>query len=183
MAKINGVQIKNLKSYLGHEGYCHQGNVYLNGKKLGFWSQDSWGGCDNYDFDESVLKKAVNDYKDGFPDDYELKSVMDADSLMGDIVFLMEIEKDFKKETKKGGYNTIIYFYKYFQKLCIDVPTKEGHDATEQVMNNEQLKGLVEKLKKKFDTEPKVWIAREEDFDMTVNKENPIPNIFIHDII
>lgn len=40
MASINGVSIKAFKKFRGHEGEeLYQGNVYYNGKKLGFWSQ------------------------------------------------------------------------------------------------------------------------------------------------
>ena len=57
MASINGVSIKAFKKFRGHEGEePYQGNVYYNGKKLGFWSQDAHGGiCDNFEFDETVL--------------------------------------------------------------------------------------------------------------------------------
>ena len=58
MASINGVSIKAFKKFRGHEGEeLYQGNVYYNGKKLGFWSQDAHGGiCDNFEFDETVLE-------------------------------------------------------------------------------------------------------------------------------
>lgn len=40
MASINGLTIKGLKQFVGHEGETlFQGNLYLNGDKIGFWSQ------------------------------------------------------------------------------------------------------------------------------------------------
>ena len=56
MASLNGVTIRNLKGFNGHEGEpLFQGSVYLNGQKLGFWSQDAHGGSDNYDFNTKAL--------------------------------------------------------------------------------------------------------------------------------
>lgn len=63
MAKIAGIEVKNLKYYSGHEGeYCAQGNIYFNGKKQGFWSQDSWGGPDRFEFNENELEEVAKDY-------------------------------------------------------------------------------------------------------------------------
>lgn len=42
MAKIYGIELKNIKNFVGHEGLAFQANVYLNGKKVGFYSQDGW---------------------------------------------------------------------------------------------------------------------------------------------
>ena len=102
MASIYGVTIKNLKKFMGHESPCFQGNVYLDGKKLGFWSQDSWGGCDNYEFDENILSGAVETYKasDMLPDEY--RSIAGTDTLMFEIVELLETQKHFKAAVKKG---------------------------------------------------------------------------------
>ena len=64
MASLNGVSLKNLKTYAGHEGEpCMQGSVYYNGKKLGFWSQDGHGGPDRFDFNENELKY-INEFLD-----------------------------------------------------------------------------------------------------------------------
>ena len=39
MAEIFGVTIKNRKEFRGHEGEpCTQGNIYQNGKKIGYYS-------------------------------------------------------------------------------------------------------------------------------------------------
>ena len=46
MANINGIEIKAIKTFLGTEGYARQGNVYLDKKKIGFFSEDGNGGCD-----------------------------------------------------------------------------------------------------------------------------------------
>ena len=51
MANINGIEIKAIKTFLGTEGYARQGNVYLDKKKIGFFSEDGNGGCDWIDFE------------------------------------------------------------------------------------------------------------------------------------
>ena len=56
MASIKGIELKNIKTFRGVEyPVNYQGNIYYNGKKLGFWSQDSWGGPDSYDFNTDEL--------------------------------------------------------------------------------------------------------------------------------
>ena len=102
---INGITIKGLKKSSGHEGgYC-QGTVYLDGKKLGFWSQDAWGGPDSYDSTEMYEKLAerAKSYQSGFPDSYKFKDVLDSpDVLLGELVQFMDEEKTYKKYAKQG---------------------------------------------------------------------------------
>lgn len=43
MASINGVSLKKITSFEGTEGYAEQGDIYLNGKKVGFFSEDANG--------------------------------------------------------------------------------------------------------------------------------------------
>lgn len=66
MTKIKGIEFKNVKKFSGHDGECYQGNLYLNGKKIGSQSQDSWGGPDDFDFTteeaEKEFKKIVETY-------------------------------------------------------------------------------------------------------------------------
>lgn len=102
MASLNGVTIRNLKLYRGHEGEgLWQGSVYYNGKKLGFWSQDAHGGCDNFDFDSKLLEVPTLAWKSGLKGTkhYEYLNV---DCFMGVVSALMELEKEYKKAEKKG---------------------------------------------------------------------------------
>jgi hypothetical protein len=64
MASIQGLQVKSLKSYIGMEGVAYQGNLYLNGKKIGFWSQDGNGAVTDAlsmerGYSESLLRKII----------------------------------------------------------------------------------------------------------------------------
>lgn len=101
MASINGVEIKNLKQFSGHEGepLC-QGTIYLNGRKLGFWSQDAHGGDDNFEFDAEMLEKPFFQAKSVRKDDYY--QLVGVGAFIADIVLLSEIEKDYKRMVKKG---------------------------------------------------------------------------------
>jgi hypothetical protein len=105
MASINGVKITGLKKYVGHEGEAFQGNVSLNGKKLGFWSQDGWGGPDIFEFDESVLDDAVNAYKKAL----DKEDWFNAEGLLGDLLALVDDERYYKKGVK-SGYPTFVRF-------------------------------------------------------------------------
>ena len=113
MASINGITVKALKSFRGHEGeHLCQGNVYLGNKKIGWWSQNSHGGCDHIYLDEpyrvdklSEKVKELNhdkvktySHNDGsqFTVEYSL------DLLFGDLMVLIDDEAAFKKAVIDG---------------------------------------------------------------------------------
>lgn len=123
MASINSVTIKSLNGFIGMEGEAWQGNVYIDGKKAGFWSQDTNGAiCDTFDFDTSALsKKASEWYAKNPPVDtiavYRAgKDHVDMANLprkapsndillecfMDDLLNLSLHEKDYKKNVRKG---------------------------------------------------------------------------------
>lgn len=102
MASLNGVEIKNLKKFSGHEGEpLNQGTVYYNGRKLGYWSEDGHGGPNHYDFDTKQLDRAFFSYKSMFrgTKSYDYTEI---DSFMADVVGIMLLEKEYKKNLKKG---------------------------------------------------------------------------------
>lgn len=113
MASINGITVKAIKNFYGHEGEpLHQGNIYLGNKKIGFWSQDSWGGPDSIHLDEPYRtrmlaervrelnrdKEEVFERNDGskYTIDYSL------DIMFGDLMVLKDDEDTFKKAIKDG---------------------------------------------------------------------------------
>jgi hypothetical protein len=132
MAKINGIELKNVKNFRGHEGEdLIQGDVYYKGKKVGYYSQDAWGGMDIFDLDYNLdtktrmeitditrnyiggkLFKKIDDlynekYKVNFH--YEQKGY---EYLFMDLLQLLEHEKWYKKFSKKWNQNTIYIVYK-----------------------------------------------------------------------
>ena len=113
MASINGITVKALKTFRGHEGEpCCQGNLYIGTKKIGFWSQDSHGGCDNFMLDkpysEAMLSNRVKELNtdkakkitryDGTVGTIEYS----LEHLMGDLTALLDDEKTYKKALKDG---------------------------------------------------------------------------------
>lgn len=113
MASINGLTAKKLKYFEGMEGTAAQGDLYLGNKKIAFWSQDA-NGCvyDNLDmepgYSEQKLRQAIiaahpekheeKIAQNGVPYtlDYELES------LMADLLSLIETEKAWKRAVKAG---------------------------------------------------------------------------------
>lgn len=122
MASINGISVKGLKKFKGHEGEpLSQGNLYLNGKKIGFWSQDSWGGPDNFQIDqpwgwkmERLLNekvKQLNADKAKHGTDYSGNPYVleyDLERLMGDYIALLYDEDAYKKAVKAGFAGVLI---------------------------------------------------------------------------
>ena len=165
MATINGLQIRGLKSFIGHEGECYQGNLYLNNKKIGFWSQDS-NGCiqDNLDLDreysEGQLRKEIivlnKDKaikgKSLSGQDYVLE--YDLEKLMTDLLVLIDDEKAFKKAVKEGYSMTLVvsdYYHVSTWKLSgpyllltdeelIKKLDKEITQAKSKMFKNEEIK-------------------------------------------
>ena len=90
MASYNGITIKALKKFKDHEGISiAQGNIYIENKKVGFWSQDAWCGPDivNLDpkYDERKLEEAC------------AKRGQNLEITMYEALRLTEDEKDWKK--------------------------------------------------------------------------------------
>lgn len=132
MASINGISVKAMKTFKGHEGedLC-QGNLYLNGKKVGFWSQDAHGAiCDNLTMDKDyceerlreAVKKANADkaYMAG-PEGSRVQLEYDFELLMGDYVNLTYEEKAFKDAVKKG-YSCVLIATDGYHQVSWSLP-------------------------------------------------------------
>ena len=173
MASINGIELKALKGFEGHEGYCFQGNVYKDGKKLGFWSQDSWGGPDEFRFDESLLDKACSDFADGFPDDYEHKAVCgDIEVFMGAVLDLKLCEQDMKP-VFKGGAKSIYFMTDGFHRSWMGF---RGNVTVEGVRKN--CPDLVRKMEDEmFKSGFKEFVFTQDGFDIVIDKDHPAPEI------
>ena len=106
MARINGVEIRGLKRFIGTEGYAFQGNIYIDGKKQGFWSQDANGGVtDWFDFDTELLKSRI---PLRIKEDTSLGTAgLNLEVFMDELILLKDDEKQFKKSQKKG-FNIVV---------------------------------------------------------------------------
>lgn len=107
MASINNLMVKNVNYFMTKNGEMCQGDVYLKGKKIGFWSQDGNGGEDNYDFDLGLLTKLAEKYKKKLPHNFVLKEYFDEFMLLHEVVQFNDFEELYKKNISKGYPTTI----------------------------------------------------------------------------
>ncbi len=161
MAELSGVTIKGLKNFKDIDGCpVYQGNVYIRNKKVGFWSQDRWGGDDVFDFDVTELDEIKNKFYTKNPKVDEFKiygkqnidwtklpkqkpEKVSLDIFMYDLLVLLLDEKLYKKNVKRG-YNCLLKI-DYYET---DGPTpvaKSWSTATK------------EEAEKLFDTEKKKY--------------------------
>ncbi len=138
MAKIKGIELRNVIDFRGHEGEpLTQADVYYKGKKVGFYSQDAWGGPDifylDYDLDKDLTKE-INDIVNNYIGNVLFKKLDDLynkqynvnfhyeqkgyEYLFMDLLQLMEFEDLYKEYSKKFGVDNIAIVYKdLFNKL------------------------------------------------------------------
>ena len=140
MASINGVEIKNVRYSKDHMGYTMaQGTVYLNGKKLGGWSQDPWGGSGLYEFDKTLLTRATDQYRYSGVIDEGLEPLFNEDDLLAIIVGLKDDETKYKKGIKKG-YNAYIVCDNYTEAHAY-----YDNGTREEILNSSKFKDFVER--------------------------------------
>lgn len=160
MASINGVSIKNLKTFMGKEGPTTQGTVYLNGKKLGFWFQSSHGGPDNFEFDKGLLRDEVLLAESSDPaESHEFYTLA---MLMYDIVQLMKDEKWYKRFEKKGK-SALAIVYRKSDHYPI---AYEGYSSKSQSGEDELLKSL-RKAGRKASEMSVTWFLSPDDFNIS----------------
>ena len=152
MASINGVSIKSLKWFRDHEGCgIAQGNVYIDNKKVGFWSQDSWGGPDQYISDTSadlysLIKERAEKFKEGYPKESKYYHLADdPDCFMFEILKLIDDEKAWKSH-QKMGYPCTIFVTNGFRTGSL----MSKRQLPESVLENETIKERCDKIKKEL---------------------------------
>lgn len=101
MASIKGVQLKAITHYRGSDGEPGiQGNIYLHGKKVGYFSDDSRSGQMNIRVEhekKKEIEELVADYYLEHPSAYE-----SVEWFINELIQLTENEKMFKKYRKQG---------------------------------------------------------------------------------
>lgn len=110
MAKINGLQIKNVVNFKGHEGEgLFQCDVYHNGKKVGWFSQNAWGGPDEIHVNNDVVEL----FKD-YPSDALDKTKQNPNAVFYgiewaiiDLYGLKQTERAFKSNDSRGFPGTV----------------------------------------------------------------------------
>lgn len=153
MASINGISVKNLKKFRGHEGEpLFQGSLYLGGKKIGSWSQDYHNGPDDIDLEgnlsETLLNKAVaarNPDKaihSTRPDGSAFTVEYDLSLLLDDFISLLDDEKEFKKAVKQG-YSGILIATDSYHTTTWHLP-KRYTDMTDDTLLSEMQESIEE---------------------------------------
>ena len=126
MAEIYGVTVKNIRCGKDHEGCAmFDATIYLNGKKLGHWSQSYMCGPDEYDFDESLLDEAVEKFRASDIVEPKYKDIVDADILISKLIGLVEDEKGFKHGLKEGHKTFIVQEHGFRESTWLDSTDKE----------------------------------------------------------
>ena len=99
MASINGIELKAIKEFRGHEYEpLVQGNIYYNGKKVGWYSQDSWGGDDHIDLDSDLKAETRNEIN-------EILNSYESNAVFGGMneLYNKQYNVTFKTDIFKGG--------------------------------------------------------------------------------
>lgn len=147
MASLNGVTIKNLKQFMSHEGPMWQGNIYLGNKKIGFWSNDSHGGPDEF-FMESKYSglKLMKEFARLKPEcEYIPEEIF-----MEELLELILREKEYKKMVKRG-FEAVLFISDSYHYYQIGLTMEEKHLSDQEVY--ERKKKTVTEIKKKLQKE------------------------------
>lgn len=174
MATINGITIKSYKTFSGIEyPTIRECNVWKDGKKIGTFREDEWGG-ENHMTEglKELVKPSALQYQTGCKDNWRKEFENSSDSFICHVLDLAEYEKIYKSICKKGFPVTIILgnsfkyiAYRFLKPIDID--------------NESNLPKIIkDDIKKEF-KEGNHWLAMftsENDFNITVDKNNPVPN-------
>ena len=119
MASIFGFEIKGLKTFVGRDGMGSQGNIYYNGKKVGWYNNQANGGATDIDFDGGkeqyskmmgLLKEAMRKYYERYPLTEPYADLEPNEEIfIDDLVCFAQDEKEFKKYQKDGYIGMAVF--------------------------------------------------------------------------
>lgn len=161
MVKVYDVTIKNLKSFKDHEG-CEiaQGEIWKGKEHLGFWSQDSWGGEDIFEFPEEKLADEVAEFKasnhfnnlldrEASADDQktrkDIEKYFDTEMFIYEILHRMRVAKLYKKVCKKCNVTTCVAVLHNTEIVMI--PIYEDELSDEKLLKISTVQEYLEKKK------------------------------------
>lgn len=100
MAKIKGIELKKVNDFKGHDGEpLTQGDVYYKGKRVGYYSQDAWGGMDIFNLDYNLddkTKKEVNDIVNNYIGGVLFKKIDDLYDKTYNVTFEKPVQKGYE---------------------------------------------------------------------------------------
>ena len=141
MASIYGFVIKKIKTFRGREGEGCQGDIYYNGKKVGWYNDMADGGMADVYFDgdreqcskmEALLNEAAKKYYAKYPLTGLCADLPITDGLfMDELVNVTMDEKVFKKHQKEGYFAMATYQKQGvdFKEYTLLFKRKEALDA------------------------------------------------------
>lgn len=150
MARLNGVSIRNLQRFMTKEGPMWNATLYLEGIRIGTWSNDSSGGPDLFwlDVDKYDTHKLMDEFAKKRPDcEYEA-----ADEIMVDLVELTLAEKEYKKITKRGG-ELMLQLTDQYHCIMIELPNEDKGLTDEEIIEKEKEIIAVKKKELKEETD------------------------------
>ena len=178
MATINGIGIKAVKTFRGHEGelLC-QGQIYIDGKKGGLWSQDFMSGPDAFEGDSwKAVDEAARKLKEGYPKTNRYYSVQDSPEVfMHYLVTLLDHEKAFRKNRKKGYTRLVIAENGRERKWTAYVPPKGASETDIRNTDNAYGRQMADEMIPKNAPVSITVYTDESDFNITVDKDHPAP--------
>ena len=164
MAKIYGIELKNIKNFVGHEGLAFQANVYLNGKKVGTFTDDGWGGNGWLEADKDNRKKITDVidkyYKDNpkidilkvfqmTPDEFrrnrdkgtlpkETETFEPIYTFMWELHELKTTESEWKKGVKKGYKAIVVVKYEHVKNTPTPLDSVWYSNGSQESINSIQ---------------------------------------------
>lgn len=126
---FGGYWIKNMKIFKGHEGEpCIQCSVYKGNKKIGFFSEDSWGGPAQFQGFEPEDLKELETYAQSISD-----SIICADHIfINSICSEVEFQKKLKSKCRKKAL-LILPEFKEGEYIAFNM---EWSEKTKQIIIN-----------------------------------------------
>lgn len=119
MASIFGLKLKGRRSFEGMDWQGNQGNLYIDNKKIAWFNDSGNGGPADIEFYggrpgreqyEPQINEIVKKYYSKYPMTGAYADLTpDAEMLMGELLQLMDDEKQFKKYQKMGYSATAIF--------------------------------------------------------------------------
>ena len=108
MAEVKGLTLKKVTKFKGHEGEpCRQGDIYLDGAKIGYYSDDFMMGPCTIDFVsremEDTVKKLCAEFYAEYPNErWFTEHEPDLDEFMQKVISYMDYEAEYKRYVKRG---------------------------------------------------------------------------------
>lgn len=175
MATINGITIKNVKTFSGIEyPTCTECTVYDGKKRIGSYCEDQWGGSGHFSPSSIYkdLKPYAEKYKAGCKNSQYYEFSGDPEVLLEKIIRLHNYEKDFKRNVK-NGYMATVFFYSDYLVMA--------YGFRQAIDENNLHPSIIKNLKKNFPKENyQIWqVTDPNSFDIIIDEDHPIPSYLV----